>query len=143
LPVDDLSGGTLSIFNATTNQKVCDLNDVKEISLNETVKKDVSYYNPHKIQTLSKSSETTMEFKTDIPIDLYKLLGVDVTQFPDAYDIQYLKAIPVRKHKKKRINKKWLKRYGYKEIVVESKGWEINYHIDGTVEFVKDGERLC
>lgn len=137
MPVDNLSGGTLSIFNATTKQKVCDLNDVKEISLNETVEEDKSYDDQHKIQTISKSSETTIEFKADTPINLYKLLGVDVTQFPDAYDIQYLKAIPAKKHKKKRINKKWLKRYGYKSIVIESKGWEINYHIDGTVEFVK------
>jgi len=27
-----------------------------------------------------------------------------------------IKKIPIRRHRKKRINKKWLKRYGYKEV---------------------------
>lgn len=27
-----------------------------------------------------------------------------------------MKKVPARKHKKRRINKKWLKRYGYKEV---------------------------
>ena len=138
MPVDNLSGGTLSIFNATTNQKLCDLDNVKDVSLNETVEEDMSY-DLYKVRSLPKSSEMTMEFKTDTPIDFNKFLCIDFTQFPDAYDIQYSKVVPVRKHKKKRINKKWLKRYGYKSVVVESKGWKINCHIDGTVEFVKDG----
>ena len=42
-----------------------------------------------------------------------------------------------RTHKKKRINKKWLKRYGYKQISVESKGWKMKADTDGNVEFIK------
>ena len=37
------------------------------------------------------------------------------------------KTVQARTHKKKRINKKWLKRYGYKEIQNENK----TYMIDG------------
>ena len=37
------------------------------------------------------------------------------------------KTVQARIHKKKRINKKWLKRYGYKEIQNENK----TYMIDG------------
>lgn len=42
-----------------------------------------------------------------------------------------------RIHKKKRINKKWAKRYGYKQVVVDSKGWKIKNNTDGSIEFVK------
>ena len=135
MPVDNLSGGTLSIFNATTNQKLCDLDNVKDVSVEE----DISY-DYYKVWSLPKSSKMTMEVKMDTPIDFNKFLCMDFTQFPDIHDIQYSKVVPVRKHKKKRINKKWLKRYGYKEVVIKSKGWKINCRIDGTVEFVKDGE---
>lgn len=44
-----------------------------------------------------------------------------------------------RKHRKKRINKKWLKKYGYKQIMVRSKGWKIRGCAeDGAWEFVRD-----
>lgn len=53
------------------------------------------------------------------------------------YDIKYKKVVQARKHKKKRINKKWLKRYGYKMIHVTSKGWKLIVNSDGLLEFVK------
>ena len=77
--------------------------------------------------------------KTTYPqiIEVIKILGLDIAQMPDSYNIQYIKIVQVRKHKKKRINKKWLKRYGYKKVIVNSKGWDMKMHTDGTVEFVK------
>jgi hypothetical protein len=75
------------------------------------------------------------------PVDMnkfYSLLGVDVSKMPDSYDVQFLKVVQVRKHKKRRINRKWAKRYGYKPITVTSKGWKIHSGSDGTVEFIKD-----
>ena len=36
------------------------------------------------------------------------------------------KTVQARTHKKKRINKKWLKRYGYKEIQNENKTYMID-----------------
>lgn len=70
-------------------------------------------------------------------VDINKILGLDVAQTPDSYAIQYVKIVQARKHKKKRINKKWLKRYGYKTVIVNSEGWDVKTHTDGTVEFVK------
>ena len=35
---------------------------------------------------------------------------------PDRFNLQYTALVPRRKHKKKRIAKKWAKRYGYKEV---------------------------
>lgn len=58
-------------------------------------------------------------------------------QLPKSYDITYPEVIQVRKHKKKRINKKWLKRYGYKIIHVTSKGWKAIFYADGSFELTK------
>ena len=44
---------------------------------------------------------------------MIKILELDIAQMPDSYNIQYIKIVQVRKHKKKRINKKWAKRYGF------------------------------
>ena len=61
------------------------------------------------------------------------------SEFPKMFDIEYTTIVQVRKHRKKRINKKWLKKYGYKQVKVRSKGWKIRgYADDGTWEFVKD-----
>lgn len=79
-------------------------------------------------------------FNVDKPIDteeFYKILGIDIANMPDAYDIQYIKIVQARKHKKRRINKKWIKRYGYKQITVNSKGLKIKADTDGNVEFIK------
>jgi gamma-glutamylcysteine synthetase len=61
------------------------------------------------------------------------------SEFPEMFDIEYTTIVQARKHRKKRINKKWLKKYGYKQVMVRSKGWKIRtYADDGTWEFVKD-----
>lgn len=52
---------------------------------------------------------------TEETVGINKILGLDIAQMSDSYDIQYIMLVQARKHKKKRINKKWLKRYGYKK----------------------------
>lgn len=64
-------------------------------------------------------------------------LGFDIANKPDDYDITIQKPIQIRTHKKKRINKKWAKRYGYVLVNIESKGWKIT-NKDDNFEFVKD-----
>jgi hypothetical protein len=66
---------------------------------------------------ISASEEVTFECDVD-PKLFSNMTGADISSFSDAtgfslefrspYDVQ------VRRHKKKRINKKWAKRYGYK-----------------------------
>ena len=78
-------------------------------------------------------------FNADNSIDteeFYKMLGINIANMPDAYDIQFIKFVQARKHKKRRINKKWLKRYGYNQIAVDSKGWKMKTDTDGNVEFI-------
>lgn len=57
----------------------------------------------------------------------------------DIFDLQYTAMVQARRHRKKRINKKWLKRYGYKPIKITSKGWRIDtYNAQtGAVEMIK------
>ena len=82
--------------------------------------------------------EVTFTFESaTINEELWKRLMP--SEFPEMFDIEYPKIVQARKHRKKRINKKWLKKYGYKQVKVRSKGWKIRtYADDGTWEFVKD-----
>lgn len=48
----------------------------------------------------------------------------------EPYDVEWVEIVQVRKHKKKRINKKWLKKYGVKQITRTSKGWKITNYAD-------------
>jgi len=70
-------------------------------------------------------------------IALFQHLGLDLSQKPDMCDILIQKPIQIRKHKKKRINKKWAKKYGFTIINIESKGYKVVSNSDGEYEFVK------
>lgn len=126
----DLGGGNLTLFDVTTGMELSNLDNVYLDS--SEVEKVTQFGN-----WMRQNASITMEFTTEETADINKILGLDIVQMPDSYDIQYVKIVQARKHKKKRINKKWLKRYGYKKVIVNSKGWNIKTHTDGTVEFVK------
>lgn len=80
----------------------------------------------------------TLEPSKKFDIDrLLKIFGMDILGKPDSYTIQYSRIVQARKHKKKRINKKWIKRYGYKQNWFNSKGWKLKCYKDGIVELVK------
>ena len=57
----------------------------------------------------------------------------------NTFDLQYTVMAQARRHRKKRINKKWLKKYGYKSVSVRSKGWELREcnTMTGDVELIK------
>ena len=57
------------------------------------------------------------------------------------HEITFTKVVQARRHRKKRINKKWAKKYGYKQVSVKSPGWKMTANTDGTVSFTK-GENL-
>ena len=68
--------------------------------------------------TTPMSADTEISFECDIDTSMFaKLTGVDLAQGRDAtctsviFQKQY--QVQRRHHKKKRINKKWAKRYGY------------------------------
>ena len=67
--------------------------------------------------------------------DIKKILGIGNP--PSTFSIQYPKLVQAKKHRKWRTNKKWLKRYGYKEVVVDSDGWSVKESGGGMVTFEK------
>ena len=126
----DLGSCELALFDTITGKELCNLNNVQLDSCK--VDEGIRFGN-----WIRQNTSITMEFTTEETVDINKILGLDIVQMPDSYDIQYVKIVQTRKHKKKRINKKWLKRYGYKKVIVNSKGWNVKTHTDGTVECVK------
>lgn len=65
---------------------------------------------------LSADAECSLEVEIDAPA-YNRFIGFDAAPFPDAtgFSMIFIKPYQVqrRRHKKKRINKKWAKRYGY------------------------------
>ena len=111
--VEHIGPGTLymspirPISNEATPIKIeFDANDIPEY-----VK---SIYCPMSIE-----AEANFECDVDAKI-LKKLTGIDLAHGSDftGYTIQFHQPVQVqvRRHKKKRINKKWAKRYGYKTV---------------------------
>ncbi len=140
MPFKDLEFGTACLFNKETGEEAMKFDNISELTLDCSDGQDYDF-NLRREKFFYDDRDVTMSFDFDKPVDMdkfYSLLGVDVSKMPDSYDVQFLKVVQVRKHKKRRINKKWAKRYGYKTITVTSKGWKIHSSSDGTVEFIKD-----
>ena len=138
--------GMVWMVDQDTGEKICETNNVKEITIDREsehiIDLDITGRN-NVIATFNHSP--TLEFTmdniiTDVNLDtsLYGLFGYDLSNTPNGYTIQFPFVKQRRIHKKKRINKKWLKRYGYETKYIETKGWKMNNHGGGTVEFVKN-----
>ena len=131
----------MNFFDTETGENLGQIEEIKEVNMASECQIDYRREKHGNILT-QRVHDPTYEFtfNTDKPIDkeeFYKILGVDIAKTPDAYDIQFIKFVQTRKHKKRRINKKWLKKYGYKQILVESKGWKIKTDMNGDVKFIK------
>jgi len=125
------------LSDVETGEKIA---DVKELSSADIVSEE-----PYQIGTkypmriMESEYEITFSCDLDSAPDFQKIFGLDTARFPDSYNISYVAIVQARKHKKKRINKKWLKRYGYKQKLVKLDGFKIkSYCDDGAVELVKD-----
>lgn len=133
--------GVLNIFDTKTSSEIDSLNGIINISLNDDSKADHMYdTSERKVVPFLHHPTHELSLNTNELIDADKLmetLGLDWSKQPDTYDIQYIKIVQVKRHKRKRINKKWIKRYGYKKILVTGKGLKIKTGIDGSVEFIK------
>ena len=134
---------TLELLRSSSDTGSLRSDNVKNVNMQ--CKQNVNYaYDAagNKIVRLAGKIDRTLTIDLDKPIDdeeLYKAFGIDPLQFPDAYDIKIIKFIQIRRHKKKRINKKWNKKYGikYRSAAVTAKGWKLKTYQDGTFEFVK------
>lgn len=131
----------MNVFNTDTRVNLGQIENIKEVNMTSESKTDYARDEHEKVVSRFVYDPTyTMTFNSDEPIDteeFYRVLGIDMANMPDAYDIQYVKFVQARKHKKRRINKKWLKRYGYKEMFVDTKCWKMKTNTDGRMEFIK------
>lgn len=109
--------------------------------------KENSLYGEIKNDTLNQSSSNIFQDKNGIfeftleriqLKDLSCIFGHNESKLPDKYDIQITYFKQKRKHHKKRINNKWLKRYGYIQKNKIVKGWKLHCNTDGTVDFIND-----
>lgn len=136
-----LDYGVLKLFNENIGEYLGRINGVNDINIISEEKTDYAYNKENeKVCSYRHDPTYTMTFNSDEPIctdEFYKILGVDNSNTPDAYDMQFIKIVQARSHKKKRINKKWLKKYGCKQILVKCKGWKLQHNTDGTIEFIK------
>lgn len=99
-------------FKDKNDNNVFTLDNVDEIALTSSTTEEADILG--NVKNIKKG-ETTLSFTGTIKKEtLFKVLGVDISKTPDAYKIQVTKPVQRRKHKKKRINKKWLKKYGYR-----------------------------
>ena len=141
IPPKDIEHCAMNFFDTKTGENLGQIEEIKEVNMASERQIDYRREKHGNILT-QRVHDTTYEltFNTDKPIEkenFYKILCVDMAKMPDAYTIQFVKFVEARKHKKRRINKKWLKRYGYKQMIVESKGWKIKSDTDGNIEFIK------
>jgi len=128
----------LNLINSETGEELCYIDNLED-NLFSVESSNYSFDKDRKALN-SFIDLSACSLSIDISIDaisLISLIGVDVSNAPDKYNFQIMKVKQARKHKKKRINKKWIKRYGYKQILVDSKGWKLKTHTDGSYEFVK------
>lgn len=59
-------------------------------------------------------------------------------RFSNDQDVQVIVYIQNRRHHKKRINKKWFKRYGYTEEERIVKGWQANVFVDAVDMYYRE-----
>lgn len=133
----EMKTGTL-FFQDKNGDNILALNNINKLELTSNITEEVDAIG--NVENI-KRGEITMSLTDPIENEnLFKALGVDTSNVPDKCNIYLTKLIQRRKHKKKRINKKWLKKYGYKLSVDCKYGWRTKSNKEGTFEFVKGEE---
>ena len=104
-----------------SKKKICFFNDIQEINMTRNTVEQCHDYIRYK--PIITKDERTLSFSANTSKINPAILGADPSRTPDQVNILYVKKIQARKHRKKRINKKWLKRYGYKEQSIDFGEW--------------------
>ena len=125
--VVEVKGGTF--FNLNTGEPIKSLSlDLSDCTVSETTENC----------RLSYRHRGTISFNGGINGELMKQFEGLMSGASGAYDIYFQVPIQRRQHKKKRINKKWAKRYGYVTKTITEKGWKIYRDADGNIKLIKD-----
>ena len=89
------------------------------------------------------SDKEELSFECEVNPSLFSQLvgGIDLSSYRDASSYTLIGKLPervqIRRHKKKRINKKWAKRYGYKTIYKNVQLTDV--HFDPSYAIADDG----
>ena len=131
----EFSGGSMSLID---NDRVIDFGNINEFTMESTCQsEDIG-------DTIVKNTNSSFEFESELTYfneDLFnKLLNPqDYNNFSLRYNVPVM--IQCRWHKKARIRKKWLKRYGMKSdvIPVVVDNCELEYNPGKTLGYTDDG----
>lgn len=135
IPFKNSEFNNMCLIDTETGKEFTKIEDIEDLEIDseDTEAGEIDF---HKFYTKRETAFSHREVIPNIK-ELCEMLGIDWSNKPDSYDIQFQKIVQARKHKKRRINKKWLKRYGVKTVLVDTKGWMLKHCTDGTVEFIK------
>lgn len=147
----------------TTGRKIdCLFIDEFDLSLSDRIGNleiiDGAAFQPGKtaiVGSLCKDAEATFEGECILnPNAMRKLLGLDLATYAidavcnigcNTYSLQFLcnntMMVPVRKHRKKRIAKKWAKKYGYKYVLVPKRLESVSLVNDNEIDILGRTER--
>lgn len=101
------------LINPESGKEICTFDGIPEINLTRN-RVEKCYDCKGCISTITKD-ESVLSFSVDTSKINPEVLGIDTSKTPDQFSIFLKEKVKTRKHHKKRINKKWFKRYGYKE----------------------------
>lgn len=125
----------IRLFNKETGEEIIKsdiAHNIRVTSDEETEHKDThSYMLPPSGITISSNGSVDEKLCSQI----FNNISSDL---PNPWDIIVPTIKPARIHKKKRINKKWRKKYGYRVSLRMIKGWKMRANTDGSVDFIKD-----
>lgn len=98
---------------------------------------ETEYKNPQSY--ILSSPEITISFDGLFDEKLcYQVSNYISSNISDPWHIIILVMKQARTHKKKRINKKWRKKYGYRFFLSMREGWKMRTNTDGSIDFIKD-----
>ena len=97
---------SVSFFDVDTNKPIMKLDEADCVTV------DYNEIN-HSIHTFDDSASIEIEIKQDDIETVKKAFGVDEAKQADNYGLMFVTNVQKRRHRKRRINKKWAKRYGY------------------------------
>ena len=95
---------------------------------------------------ISNPASSELSYECDINSSLLNaIIGIDLAYGVDMYcsmEIRGLHQVQKRRHRKKRINKKWAKRYGYITVFddIKIRDYSLVEHNDYDMEFVRTPE---
>ena len=86
------------------------------------------------------NNDKAVEFEVMGDINI-EILTKNLTEPDPRFTLEFPIIKQIRKHKKRRINKKWLKRYGIKKESIKIDNMTIRTESDGTFIITKDNEK--